>query len=326
MDYATSDGSATTADNDYTPGSGTLTISGGTTSSTLSVSVTGDTTVERNESIILTLSNVSANAIIRDAVAVGTILNDEATGAVNDTGVTLCGDYAFGTGSGSHSNRVDCAAAGATATVSGTETSGGFDPVPAGQDAFYGRDVTANYNGNGVAGFFFTKIDSAGDALSAFADSWDCVHDGVTGLLWEVKTDDDGLRDKHHTYTWYNSDSATNGGDAGTANGGSCYDSTNCDTEKYVAQVNASGLCGYTDWRLPNREELLSIAHLGYLGAGPPFDRRYFSNTSSITLSRYWSSSPSAIISGDAWSFVDSSLISRSTSEAGGVRLVRASQ
>ena len=138
-----------------------------------------------------------------------------------------------------------------------------------GQDASYGRDAQATAGtlikvGGGRAGFDFTKLDASGQPLADqsadYASTpWSCVRDNVTGLVWEVKTDDGGLHDKDWTYSWYNSDASSNGGYAGVVNGGSCFDTENCDTEKYVAAVNATELCGSNDWRMPTIEELLSI-------------------------------------------------------------------
>lgn len=48
-------------------------------------------------------------------------------------------------------------------------------------------------------------------------------------------------------------------GSPGTANGGTCVDTASCDTEKFVAAVNAAGLCGHSDWRLPSRDELFGL-------------------------------------------------------------------
>ena len=84
-----------------------------------------------------------------------------------------------------------------------------------GQDASHGRDATQDNDADGHAGFSFTKLDANGKALAASAATWSCVRDNVTGLIWEAKTDDGGLRDKDWTYTWYNPDPATNGGSAG---------------------------------------------------------------------------------------------------------------
>lgn len=128
------------------------------------------------------------------------------TGKLNDTGIDFF---------------ADAASNGLTSAPAGFE----------GQDASYGRDAAAlagalTKTGGGVAGFDFTKLGSDGTPLAdqnaAYAATpWNCVRDNVTGLIWEVKTDDGALRDKDNTYTWYNIDPATNGGVAGTAGGGS---------------------------------------------------------------------------------------------------------
>ncbi len=184
-------------------------------------------------------------------------------------------------------------------TAYGNNSSSALTSEPAdfpGQDASYGRDAEARAGtltkvGGGNAGFDFTKIDANGNTLPATAATWSCVRDNVTGLVWEMKTDDGGLHDKDWTYTWYNSTGVNDGGSAGTAAGGSCGGTVaaGCDTEKFVAAVNASGLCGATDWRLPSRNELLNIVDNSRLN--PAIDINYFPNTS---YSNFWSSSPCA--------------------------------
>ena len=206
------------------------------------------------------------------------------TGKINDTGITLCGDYAYGDNSGNHNNDIACSR---TADDDG-------DPVPAGQDGHFGRDVTDNDNSDGHAGFSFTKISSTGATLPASATTWSCVQDNVTGLMWEVKTDDGGLHDKDWTYSWYQSDSSNNGGRAGYQNNGVCGNTSACDTEAYVAAVNAAGWCGYSDWRLPEKEALISIINYSVL---PAIDENYFSSGKTP----HWSSSPYAYSSYSAW-------------------------
>ena len=207
------------------------------------------------------------------------------TAPLNDTGITRCGN--------ADDNDLNCAQAG----------------FP-GQDAEFGRDVTHNDDSDGHAGFSYTKICNSGEAagvgncpadptLGSAANEWACTRDNVTGLMWEVKTDDGGLRDKDHTYTWYNSDSNTNGGAAGTENGGTCVDTVNCDTAKYAARVNAVGLCGYSDWRMPDIFRLQSIANRGH--RSPAINTTYFPNTRN---SGYWAASPNADFNDSAW-FVD---------------------
>ncbi|TYT27078.1 nuclease [Luteimonas viscosa] len=76
VDYATADGTATTADNDYLAASGTATIAEGSSSVTIGVDVVGDSVTEADETFFVDLSNI-AGAELADAQAVGTILNDD---------------------------------------------------------------------------------------------------------------------------------------------------------------------------------------------------------------------------------------------------------
>ncbi|CAK8714126.1 hypothetical protein GKODMF_05725 [Candidatus Electrothrix gigas] len=120
-----------------------------------------------------------------------------------------------------------------------------------GEDCNYGRDTDpeTNSNNDGHAGFSFVKLNSDGKALAASATSWACVQDNVTGLVWEVKTDDGALHDGSDVYTWYNEESATNGGDSGAINTTSinCQlheddNSVYCNTKAYIERVNQEGL------------------------------------------------------------------------------------
>ena len=73
--YATANGTAL-AGSDYTAKSGTLTFAAGETSKVVKVLVSGDTGVEANETLTLSLSN-PAGATIADGSATGTIVNDD---------------------------------------------------------------------------------------------------------------------------------------------------------------------------------------------------------------------------------------------------------
>jgi hypothetical protein len=75
--WTTADGSATSADNDYVPATGTVTFSpGGPLAQTLQVDGVGDLVVEANEAFVVNLSNPSA-ATIADGTGAGDILNDD---------------------------------------------------------------------------------------------------------------------------------------------------------------------------------------------------------------------------------------------------------
>jgi len=311
VDYVTADGTALSA-SDYTATTATLTIPAGQTTGTITVLVVADITkFESNETLTLTLSNPTA-ATLGTAVATGTILNDDA-GGLNDTGITLWGDAV--------SN-----------TLAVTQA------LFPGQDADKGRDANpaTNSNADGKAGFSFTKLDSNGVALTNQAavygtTPWDCVQDHVTGLMWEVKTTTaSSLRNKSNVYTWYNSTGVNDGGNAGVAAAiPACNTGGSCDTEKYVAAVNAltgaNRLCGFTDWRLPKVGELYSIVDHGIAFPATVIDTGYFPNT---VNSWYWSASPYAAFAPVAW-VVDFGVggdLVNGKAGSNGVRLVRGGQ
>lgn len=94
--YATSNGTAT-AGNDYTAKSGTVTFAAGVTSQQISVAIFGDTAVEQNETLTLTLSNPNG-ATIADGSAVGTITNDDVTPAPGNPSATMVVNDNWGSG------------------------------------------------------------------------------------------------------------------------------------------------------------------------------------------------------------------------------------
>ena len=214
----------------------------------------------------------NASAILDISEPIAAIPNPANTvGRLNDTGIVGCANLS--------GNNLACPVAG----------------FP-NQDAQSGRDVSQDDDSNGHAGFDFTKISATGAALSANAPSWNCVKDNVTGLMWEQKTNDNGLHDQDWTYSWYQPDNSKNGGAAGTQNGGACGGTSACDTDAYLKKVNAAGWCGYKDWRLPSKAELYSI--VDYSRYNPAIDMTYFPNTVSDW---FWSSSPYAYGTNYAW-------------------------
>ncbi len=312
VDYTTADNTtanAAIAGSDYTANSGTLTIPTGSTTANITVSITGDTDIETDETFDLNLSNISSNATLSVASAVGTIINDDSnatpsTSSLNDTGVTTC--------SNATTNGLSC-----------NNAADGTDQFP-NQDAEHGRDVTDNDNSDGQAGFVFTKLDNTGTALADqnqdYATTpWSCMQDEVTGKMWEVKTDDNGLHDKDWTYSWYNSSGISDGGDAGVSNAGQCVDNRNCDTQKFIIAVNQAQLCGFSDWRLPTRHELISLMNFG-ASVAPYIDNNYFVNHAAAS---YWSGSPTNVLSVAYVNYSEFGAGSVSRFEDLAVRLVR---
>jgi hypothetical protein len=85
VNYATTDGTASVADQDYQTASGTLSFSPGQTTATVSVRITGDKKKETDETLLVTLGGAS-NAVIVDGLGLGTIRDDDAHGNGNGKG------------------------------------------------------------------------------------------------------------------------------------------------------------------------------------------------------------------------------------------------
>ena len=77
VNYATADGTATTADNDYVATSGALTFGPDDTSKTISVTVNGDTKFESNETFFVNLSNAVNATLPAGTKGTGTVQNDD---------------------------------------------------------------------------------------------------------------------------------------------------------------------------------------------------------------------------------------------------------
>ena len=107
------------------------------------------------------------------------------------------------------------------------------------------------------SGYF--KLGKNGSILPDNATEWACVQDRVTGLIWEVKTDDNSIRDRDNFFSWYDPATEPNHGKAGARNGGRCNGQADCDTQAYVEALNEQQLCGFSDWRLPRRDEMLTL-------------------------------------------------------------------
>ena len=83
--YTTADGTATTADLDYTATSGTATITGGNTTTTITVPITPDAKFEGDETFFVNLTGVTSIATIADNQGIGTITNDDLVPSISIT-------------------------------------------------------------------------------------------------------------------------------------------------------------------------------------------------------------------------------------------------
>lgn len=99
-----------------------------------------------------------------------------------------------------------------------------------------------------------------------FSVGTDCVTDNLTGLMWSKNANLPGS-----TSTWADA----------------------------LTYVNGSGLCGHTDWRLPNMNEIESLSHAqgdtrvwleqqGFMSVLRPYADYWSSTTDAYSLTRAW--------------------------------------
>jgi len=278
---------------------------GTTALSTTPVAQVRQFTVPGLRSISLTVTD-NGGATNQTAVELSTA-SFPATGLLNDTGINWCSNLTGTT----WVNNVVCSTIDWAAKLWGTV-----------QDAWYGRDASARSGtlskiGTGMAGFDFTRLGSDGQPLAiqngtwsetgspSAGTRWDCIRDNNTGFFWEVKRNDSSqLRHAQHQFAWYSTNSAKNGGQSGSPIGGSCTglgNNAQCNTEAYVAAINqlpvGQALCGFRDWRVPEREELRNLAYSGK-STPPAIDTMHFPN---VAAEYHWTNSPDVSNAGTAW-------------------------
>jgi hypothetical protein len=134
-----------------------------------------------------------------------------------------------------------------------------INPCPNPGEPFYGQD--AQYQGPARS---YTKLGQNGVELpdtATQADGWIMTRDNVTGLIWEMKTDDGTVHDKDNKYLWSNAQSF------------------------FITQLKNDNFGGYSDWRLPTLKELSFLVNSD-TPTSPTIDGIFFPNTKS---SDYWS-------------------------------------
>ncbi|HRH05362.1 MAG TPA: DUF1566 domain-containing protein [Burkholderiaceae bacterium] len=132
----------------------------------------------------------------------------------------------------------------------------------------------------------FKGCDAANEAT--YYDKSECVRDNATGLIWQGQTPaGTGLRSNNAFKTNYDNITKAqkwNGATYVFPNQADLDNSSN--SLGFKNSINASNLCGFNNWRIPTKDELLSIVKLSEY---PTIDNAWFPNTYDWT---YWSSSP----------------------------------
>ena len=162
VDFAvtgTSANAANAADFGGSLPSGTVTLPANVGTSTITVNVDGDVTVENDEQFTVTLSNASVGVSITTAAAVGTIVNDDTSYAVTaDAAATNEGDTGSTTATFTVTRSGDTSAA---STVDFAVTGSGANPADAAD--FTGGLATGNVSFLAGASTATVSVDINGD-------------------------------------------------------------------------------------------------------------------------------------------------------------------
>ena len=224
---------------------GTSSISGGTGSYSATSSNTTVATVAVNEGILYVTGVADGFATMTvydsggDSETVSVSVGATVFGRIPDTGQTTCYN---------NSEKITC-------------------PQPG--QAFFGQDASYTINPSS-----YTKLDVNGNALPDSATSWSMVRDNVTGLIWEVKTDDGSIHDRDNRYTWQEAQ------------------------DVFAQSLNSSRFGGFSDWRVPSMKELTYLVDYGTYN--PAVNTDFFHYTGSSSL--YWSSTAYADDTSYTWS------------------------
>ncbi|MCK5725700.1 MAG: DUF1566 domain-containing protein [Thiotrichaceae bacterium] len=250
------------------------------------------------------MNRVALSVMILPALSSGSNTTTLVTRDLNDTGIDTCVDDI------TNANLIDCA-----------------QTLLLHQDGAVGRDVDNNDSNDGHVGFAFTKLDATGADLPVIAADWSCIRDNVSGLIWEKKSVA-GLHTANDQYAYYNPsrfypgyeqpEDGIEGFAAGDflmeeLNNNVCdgYDSadssTFCNTTAYTQRVNDEAYCGISNWRLPDREEMRSIADLFTMSYGVVnIDTNFFPNT--IGSTKIWQTSQPPYGKGPGYATSDTAL------------------
>ena len=119
----------------------------------------------------------------------------------------------------------------------------------------------------------WVKITREGQPVDNWSGPWQCVYDQTTGLLWEVKTDNETIHEGYWSYSWFN-------GNVGTPNAGDCFfEAERCDTMDLLRRVQQANTCGASNWRLPTAKELMSLVKREVKPGEPTIAKDFFPQT-----------------------------------------------
>ena len=127
-----------------------------------------------------------------------------------------------------------------------------------GQDVQYQPRLPRSYTKLGYGG---VELPDTALHVDLFGD-WSMTRDNITGLVWQIKTENT----MNDTYSWTDA------------------------RDVFISDLNRDMSGGYSDWRLPTVKELSSIVDSGVLSEqiSPKIDEFWFPNTTHISNRPYW--------------------------------------
>ncbi len=130
----------------------------------------------------------------------------------------------------------------------------------------------------------YQKLDAKGRPLDIQQGPWACVLDRQTGLIWENKTDNEGLHYEAATYSWFSAEQGT-----GRPKAGSCVGADMgvfaCDSSDLLKSARQQQWCGQRGWQIPTHQQLHSLLHDTGFAGNPRIATGFFPNTGRMP---YW--------------------------------------
>ncbi len=127
---------------------------------------------------------------------------------------------------------------------------------------------------------------------ATYYDKTECVRDNSTGLIWQGQTGPGtGLRANDNYLTNFDK---TTGNQKLSGGMLSTVSQTEIDSPSnsigFKNAINSSNLCGFSDWRLPDTNELLWLIKTNNT---PQIDNTWFPNVPNVDNNHYWTSTAS---------------------------------
>ncbi|MGA9109983.1 MAG: DUF1566 domain-containing protein [Smithella sp.] len=294
----------------------TFTTTGSSVTVGSTVQVSGTTANDYTSPVVYTVT-AADNSSVTYTVTVSVALSSEkaitafslagVVGTINETGKTIAVTMPFDTNVtvlvATFTTTGSSVAVGSTAQISGTTANNFTSPVV--------YTVTAADSSSTT----YTVTVAIADPLVSLAETGQtscydasgntiaCTGTGQDGALQEgvawpssrfTNNGDGTITDKLTGLMW--TQNANTPGPAGCSPGGAQPFETWQGSLTYVACLNTNSYLGYTDWRLPNVNELNSLVNAGQVDTADWLNNVGFSN---VQINEYWSSTSGTIV-GDA--------------------------